>query len=265
MSISLDNAIWLVGILIEAAVVGLLLYRRIWRILPVFCSYCVWDVLSNVGTLIIVRHYPASDFPLYFADTILDSVLQFCVLVELAWSVLRPVRASLPRSSVVVVGALVLMAGVVIWPFAALPGLLHVGSKQYLLYAQLQQTVSILRILFFLLLAGGSQLLSIGWRDRELQVATGLGFYSIVSVTASMLQAHLTTAPQLERLQQLVVVSFLCSLSYWVFSFAQREAERREFTPQMQNFLLAVAGAARSTRIALTESRTGKAPNRKQR
>ena len=44
--------------------------------------------------------------------------------------------------------------------------------------SQLQHTVSILRILFFLVLAGGSQLLSIGWRDRELQVATGLGFYS---------------------------------------------------------------------------------------
>jgi hypothetical protein len=43
-------------------------------------------------------------------------------------------------------------------------------------------------------------------------------------------------------------------MAYWVFSFAQQEAERREFTPQMQSFLMAVAGSARATRLTLTES-----------
>ena len=77
-----------------------------------------------------------------------------------------------------IVGILILVAGVAIWPFAALPGLAHATSKEGLLITQLQQTSTILRILFFLLLAGGSQLLSIGWRDHELQVATVLGLYS---------------------------------------------------------------------------------------
>jgi hypothetical protein len=45
---------------------------------------------------------------------------------------------------------------------------------------------------------------------------------------------------------------------YWIVSFAQKEAERREFTPQMRNFLLAAAGGARATRIAMTESRKEK-------
>ncbi|MGA9060199.1 MAG: hypothetical protein WB341_00905 [Terracidiphilus sp.] len=259
MSVSLDNAMWLAGILIEAAVIGLLFYRRIWQTLPVFCSYCVWDVLSNVGVYIVGRHYPMY-FQVYAAQVIIDSALLFCVLVELAWSVLRPLRPSLARRSLIIVGALILLAGAIIWPFAAFPGLVHVASKQFLLLARLQQTVATLRILFFLLLAGGSQLLSIGWRDRELQVATGLGFYSIVSVTASLLQARGTSAAQFQHLNRFVVASFLCSLVYWLVSFAQKEAERREFTPQMQNFLLAVAGAAHSTRVALTESRAGKAP-----
>jgi len=45
-------------------------------------------------------------------------------------------------------------------------------------------------------------------------------------------------------------------------SFAQKEAERREFSPQMQGLLLAVAGSARSTRIALTGSGPGKTGKR---
>ena len=39
------------------------------------------------------------------------------------------------------------------------------------------------------------------------------------------------------------------------------EAERREFTPQMQKFLLAVAGAARSARVGFDDSQGGKPRN----
>ena len=39
------------------------------------------------------------------------------------------------------------------------------------------------------------------------------------------------------------------------FSFAQKEVERQEFTPQMRNFLLTVSGAAHNTQVALADSR----------
>lgn len=257
---TLDNALWLAGILTEAAVVALLVYKRIWRTLPIFCIYLVWDIVSNIGTYLVARYFPGSYFHTYFADTILDSVFQFCVLVELAWSVLRPVRSSLPRSALIVVGALLLLVGAAIWPFAAVPSLAHVG-RSGLLLEQLQQTVSILRVLIFLLLAGGSQLLSIGWRDRELQVVTGLGLYSLVSLSVAMYHMHQTTASQFQHLNQLVVASYLCSLLYWAFSFAQREAVRREFTPQMQRVLLAMAGSARSSRSTLGDTSPPKPRN----
>jgi len=99
-------------------------------------------------------------------------------------------------------------------------------------------------------------LLSIGWRDRELQVATGLGFYSIVSMAVTVLQSHQGMGQQYVHLNQFVSASYVLSLAYWAFSFATKEAERREFTPQMQSFLLAMAGTARTTRIALAEPPT---------
>ena len=264
MSISLDNAIWLAGIFTEAALVVLLSYRHIWRTLPIFCSFCVWDVLSNIGAFVISQSHaidPHVYFHVYFWETIISSILEFCVLVELGWSVLRPVRASLPRIALFVVGGLLLAAGAVIWPFAAVQGIAQ-ASKQALLLAQIQHTVSILRILFFLLLAASSQLLSIGWRDRELQVATGLGFYSLVNVAVSIVQSRQSTAAQYTRLEEFVVVSFLCSLVYWVISFSQKEAERRAFTPQMQKVLLAMAGSARTARVALSDARSDKPPKR---
>lgn len=253
---SLDNTLWLGYILTEVAVVGLLIYRRVWRLLPLFCVYCVWDVLSNTEGYVSAQLFNSTSshyLTTYLIQTAIDSLLQFCVLVELAWSVLRPVRSSLPRYTLVALSVITLLAGAAIWPFAALGGIAQLPANVQAV-VHLQQTAAILRVLLFLGMAGCSQLLSIGWRDRELQVATGLGFYSIVSLGAAFLSTHQPTLHQYGHLNQIVIGSFLCSLFYWIFSFAQKEAERREFTPQMQNLLLAVAGVARAERTALTAS-----------
>jgi len=64
---------------------------------------------------------------------------------------------------------------------------------------------------------------------------------------------HQSTAQQFVHLYLVVVFSFLASLLYWIFSFAQKEAQRREFTPQMQSILLTLAGTARLSRTTLTD------------
>jgi hypothetical protein len=261
LTVSLDNTLWFAGIVAEVAVIGLLVYRSAWRTLPVFCVYCAWVLLSDAGNYGVLRLLAARTthgyLMTYLVETALDSALEFAVLVELAWSVLRPKRDSLPRSFLVVIGVVILAAGVAIWPFSGIHGLASLPPAWRNL-VHVQQTASILRILFFLVLAGCSQLLSIGWRDRELQVATGLGFYSIVSLAVEMLDSHQVMGPQYGHLQQVVAVGYLCSLLYWMVSFAQKEAERREFSPQMRSALLAVAGAARTARIAMTDSTPAK-------
>lgn len=259
---SLDNALWFVSFVAEAAMVALLLYRRVWRTLPVFCLFCAWEVLSDAGLYTIAHHFRPIYPTTYLVSAALDSALQFCVLVELVWSVLRPIRASLPRGVLFAIAVLILAVGAAIWPFSGLPGLAS-QPMAWRNIVHLQQTASILRILFFLVMAGCSQLLSIGWRDRELQVVTGLGVYSFVSLGVAMLRMQPALWLQYHLLDQVVVASYFLSLTYWVFSFATKEAERREFTPQMQNFLLAVAGAARSTRMSLTDSDDVKSRDRR--
>jgi hypothetical protein len=251
----LDNKLWLATVVTELAIVALLAYRRVWRTLPVFCIFCVWGLLSDAGNYIVQQYFAQSYTTVYFIETIVDSALEFSVLVELAWSVLRPIRASLSRKTLLVVAVLIVAAGVALWPFSGIRDLGHYPPIWRDL-VHLQQTTSFLRVLFFMLLAGCSQLLSIGWRDRELQVATGLGFYSIVSMAVTVLQSHQGMGQQYVHLNQFVSASYVLSLAYWAFSFATKEAERREFTPQMQSFLLAMAGTARTTRIALAEPPT---------
>lgn len=252
--ISLDNALWLVGIAAEATVVGLLAYRRAWRLLPVFLVLCIWDLFCDAGNYILLHHSSANVYlTAYLIETAVGSVLELCVLVELTWSVLRPIRGSLPQKTLLVIGCAIIAISAAIWPTSGVHWQAQMSLEANLL-AQLQQTVSIVRVLFFIALAGCSQLLSIGWRDRELQVATGLGFYSLVSLGAAMLRTHQTSLAQYSHLNQIVVASYIISLLYWVFAFAQKEAARREFTPKMEQFLLGLAGNARAARLAMASS-----------
>jgi hypothetical protein len=235
----------------------MLLYRRLWRTYPFFFLYVVRAFIGDVGAAVIVHRYPSFYMAWYLAETILDSALLFAVLVELVWSILRPVRSSLSRRVLIPVSGIILAVGAAIWPFTALPAVAG-RSVEFHLLVQLEQTVSILQIIFLLALIAGSQVLSIGWRDRELQIASGLGFFSAVDVAAALLHTHQTSYLQYKHLDQALIGAWLCTLLYWTVSFAQKEAERREFTPEMQRVLLAVAGAARASRITLTESHSDK-------
>jgi hypothetical protein len=258
--VSLDIALWLTISVTELAVIGLLIYRRVWRTFPIFLLYGIWTLLSNGALYFIFRHFGLRSQAYaegYLTEFIVDSVIQFCVLLELGWSILRPLRPAPPRTALVPVALLILILGAIIWPFASFPG--EGGLSQHgAVIRHLQQTFSILRVVVLIALAAFSQSLALGWRNRELQIATGLGFNSLIALAVTMLHAYPAMEPQYFHLSELVVVSYLCSLVYWIVSFAQKEQERREFTPQMQSLLLAVAGAARSTRLSLEETHSRK-------
>jgi hypothetical protein len=218
--------------------------------------YVAWGITEDVGSYVIQRHSAGLSSHRYLISyliaQILDSVLQFAVLIELAWSILRPLRSRLSSRALILVALLILALGAAIWPFASIHGAAQLPPA-WRNIIHLEQTTPILRVLFFVLLAGCSQLLSIGWRDRELQIATGLGFYSLVSLAVDILNQHQRTE-NWGVLSQIVAVSYICSLFYWIFSFTQKEAAPREFTPQMQSFLLAVAGTAHASRIEITDA-----------
>jgi hypothetical protein len=251
------------GAAAEAVVLLLLFRRRVFSTLPVFCSYLAYSLISDLGQYAAANYLPKYSFKIYLIGLAIDSLFQFGVLIELSRAVLRPMTKALPRWTPIAVGVLIVVICAIIWPFANSPGFSNY-TKEGQTLVHLQQTISILRILFFLVLAGCSQLLSIGWRDRELQIATGLGFYSMVSLSVSVLHTHQAVGPQYHRLDLIESASFSFSLLYWAYCFAQQEAERRQFTPQMQNFLLAVAGNARSTRVNMTDSKTRKERDRRE-
>lgn len=266
---TLDTTLFSVGLLAEATALALVFFRRIFKTLPLFSIYLTWSIVNDVGVSLLIRHFATEALQIYLVSTLIDSAFMFCVLIELSMSVLRPARNLLPRWSILVIAAIIGMSCAIIWPFAKSPGL-HDTVPQFQIIIHLQLTFSVIRILYFLVLAASSQLFSIGWRDRELQIATGFGFYALASLSVAV--AHMSHGPggpgnpaldkQFHLLDQMVAGSYVLSMLYWAVSFAQKIPERREFTPQMQKFLIAVAGSARDARIALSNSAGQKSGNR---
>jgi hypothetical protein len=247
---SVDLALWLLVMGVEAAIVVLLLRGRVYKRFPIFTLYLVSTLLSDLIGIFVRTRMPNLYFRLYLDEMPLDFALQFGVLVELAWSVLRPLRTSLPKWTLLAIAVLILLAGVAVWPLTRTL-VMHDLAQQWHMLLRLQQTFSALRILFFVVLAGGSQLLSLDWRDRELQIATGLGFYSLVSLAVALIHAQMPRVAHYHPIDQVMIGSYLCALAYWMVSFLQKEAPRQEFSPQMQSFLLRVSGVAHANRIAL--------------
>jgi hypothetical protein len=221
LSVSLDSLFLFSGVAGEAVLLALVLHRRIWRELPVFSGYIVWNFVSDIAGWWTMTTLPTDYASLYLVELFIDSVLQLLVVIELACSVLRPILADRGRINFLMLGGLIALTGSLIWAMAGmLPHPNYSTLAQRLFH--LQETMSVLRVLCFLGLTVFSQMLAIGWKDRPLQVAAGLGFFSLVSlvVTALHFQARWQNSsyPWLDRA---VSLSYLCVLLYWIVSFSK--------------------------------------------
>jgi hypothetical protein len=252
--LTLADLFLIFGIPVEAVLLILLAWRKTYRTLPVFSSYVLWNLISDSSQFALSRSHLQHPWTIYSVQLAIDSLFQFGVLFELSRSVFRPAAKLLPKWFPFVLGILIVAVAAALWPLARAKNVPDL-EQNYQMLLHLQQSIGILRILFFLALAASSQLLSLNWRDRELQIATGLGILSIASLAVSVLHTRPSLRPWYYQMEGIPAASYLCSLLYWAFCFAQKEAERRAFTPQMQNLLLAMAGTAQTTRVAITESR----------
>jgi len=94
-------------------------------------------------------------------------------------------------------------------------------------------------------------LLGIGWRNKVLQLATGLSFYSAVDLIVSLVGRYNGDTAALESTR---VVAVTLEMGFFVWVFTTKEVRRREFSPQMEQFLVTLAGRAKLARTTLVRT-----------
>ena len=236
----------LLGFVAQIWLLMVLLLRRHYKTFPIFTLYLAVNLLCDVGTIALGLDRPHAARALYLASLPLQYLLELGVLLEIAWNVLRPVLTSLPKGTIrAFVGliALAVLAGTLLaWHFQ------DTGNKMYDIKGPLDLTVGLLRMLIFAATAAFAQVLGIGWKNKVLQLATALSFYSAVDLVVSLLQRHANGSEALEPVRS---VAYLLELGFLVWAFTTKEVRRREFSPQMAQFLVTLAGRAKLARTVL--------------
>ena len=244
--------------MVQGLVVILLMRKRLYKEFPLFSAYQAWIFAAAMGSsFAAIRLSPDAYNRFFFAMSILDSIFMFSILVEMSMSVLKPVKSMLPRWTILAVIAVIGAVASGVWRIASPPGAMKIGKVSQLII-HLDMTTSVLRILFFVSIAALSQLLCLGWRDRVVQISTGLGFFSLVSLCVTFLHMNQGVGAQhlndmYHVLDRLVVFSYIASMAYWLVSFARDVRERQEFTPQMQKFIEVLAQNARGVRMSMSQ------------
>ena len=90
---TLDTELFLAGLITEAAVVSLSIYRRIFRTLPIFFAYLIWSPIADALEYLLVRSFPPTplhpntDLLIYAVAAVIDARLH-------VWSAPRTIDVS---------------------------------------------------------------------------------------------------------------------------------------------------------------------------
>ena len=219
---SIDLTLWLAGAALELFLLSVLLYKRIYRSLPIFCIFLVWCLLSDVGMAIALR-LPNAYLPATLISLTGDALFQLAILAELGRAVLRHNHVAPPSRVVLMLLGLLacVIAGILNnwtvpleYPFLSM------------LYMVLLQVFAALRVVFLLTLVWWTSVQKLRWPTRELQILTGLGVYIMVTLCVVILHTHNMATMQYHWLDQLLVASYLFALCFWILASTTNVAER---------------------------------------
>jgi hypothetical protein len=243
-----DGVLWLLASIGQLLLLSVLIFRRRYKEFPIFTCLVLWAALSDPLLLVVLmtQHdvYSLTYYRTYFTFNILEYALELAVLVEVAADVLRPVRKSLPKGILFILLGCMAVVGFAGFFFAA-----HLNASTLThprAFIVMDASVAIMRLVTFLAIAAFSQVLGIGWKNHILQLASGLAFYAAVSLIVALAHSFLRAGPDYSRqyfaFDHLRIGGYLCALYYWCYSFARQEAPRKEFSPQMAQLLVSIAG-----------------------
>ena len=255
---SLNSIGIVLGLLLQASLCIVIFRKGLARLYPIFVIYLLlnlaedalglsWNLSSDA-----YRRY-------YFVATILDYVLQLLIVFEIGKNVLSPAKRSIPFPIARVATIAILICTLIAASFS--PQVQSLGTGN-LVQLSLRVTLglAVLKLLLFAALAGFAQVLGIGWKSHVLQLATGLAFYAGVSLLIQIASSHVSSTDtdmyisHLGRLMRIQSAAYNITLAFWIWAFSRNEAQRKDFTPQMQEVLVTIAESAKRTRLAVTRS-----------
>jgi hypothetical protein len=253
--VTVDGVLETVTLVAQAAIAYLMIKRRSSRDYPILLTYMFFNLAIDPLAWLLQNTGIYTKF--YFTGQVLDYLLQLLVVLEIGRNVLRPSKRSLPFRLWPVVTGGILICAILAATFS--PQVQSSNNTATHVLLRVTLGLAILKLLLFAGMAGFAQFLGITWKSRVLQLASALAFYGAISLLVQLSSSHLPSASpsyttHLVRLAQIQWGAYGITLISWIWAFSRNEAPRKDFTPQMQEVLVTIAGAAKRTRLAVTRS-----------
>lgn len=221
----LQKILWIIGIVFDVLLLGILSRRDIDRNVPTFLFYCYWTVFCDLGASVYYYCHWKGYLIFYGAQSTIEEIFLISVLIDLARSAVRPLPPPISRGVLGGICFLAIGVGGIFWRLSDSWALLAMNERYHLIL-RAELTGSLLRVFLLMLIGGlieflGRHHVSIGWGERELQIATGMGVYALASVAQSLAttyQRFLATDMYLAISFAVGVVYELCMI-YWIVCF----------------------------------------------
>jgi hypothetical protein len=231
-----DLLFWLVAFLENLGLLVVLVYRRRAERFPFFTALITLNVIRTIVLYLVLRYSTRDGYSYsYWSLTVLDTILQLCVVYEVASRVFRPldVWAHDLRSSFVWLFGLSLLVSLGLTWLASPPARTWVQSlstKGNLFAAALQSEL-------FVVMMAMSIHARLPWRTHVAKIAQGLGAYSLLGVLTETGHSYFGVGRELPYfvvLSHVRIAAYLGCVSYWIVSLWREERPVRTMTPEMR-------------------------------
>jgi hypothetical protein len=184
--------LWVAPHLLQIAVAGMVVKRKLHREFPVFLAYTIYQIVGNTA-LFTLDHWSTISADVFrFAvniDGAISIALRFAVIYEIFIVALRPYEtlkrlASLVAQFTFLALLLVALMVATYGPVAAY------ASRLISLYIAMGRAAAIVQCGLLLLLFVFSAYFGISWRSLVFGIASALGFYLTVQLGVSALSSH---------------------------------------------------------------------------
>jgi len=210
--------LWMVGFVLNAALLFVLLYRRRYRFVPWFTVWIAYEILYNVACFIVLRLGSKQLYrDVYWSCAFIEFLLQIAVVLEIGTIVLRRggrwiegARARLVVACVAAPAIALLMAWVMT---PAAETTLDAWDARASLFT------TVLICLLFTSIMAASQRLGLAWRSHVMREGYGFTVWVVVAFLTDTLHAYWRTAESFTVLEHIRMVFYLGSLVYWIAAF----------------------------------------------
>lgn len=235
----LDAYLWIAGFAGHSILFLVLLLRGRFGTFPVFTVFIAFQLLRSFALFEIYRSGNMRAYTLvYWTVAGVDFVLQLGVLFEIARNVLRPTGDWVKEARWMLLGLSLLgllLAGIssaVIQPSATSLSLKALQIRGSLF-------TSLLTCELFLSVMFASNLVGLVWKNHVMALGQGLSIWALVAVAIDIVHG-LGASHYYTKLVQLRSFTYIAVLIYWIFAFWRNEPEKRELTPEMKEYLVAI-------------------------